>query len=57
MNLETEKTVKYRLGMNKVIPRGGNAIMGMRAVAGIGRSSRSQHIPIKTRTYIHLDKS
>ena len=57
MNLETEKTVKYRLGMNKVVPRGGNAIMGMRAVAGIGRSSRSQHIPIKTRTYIHLDKS
>ena len=27
--------------MNKVVPRGGNSIMGLRAVAGIGRSSRS----------------
>ena len=27
--------------MNKVVPRGGNGIMGIRVVAGIGRSSRS----------------
>ena len=35
---------------------GGNATMGMRAVAGIGRSSKSQQMPMRTRTYIHLDK-
>ena len=33
--------------MNKVVPRGGNAIMGIRAVAGIGRSSRSIRLGMK----------
>jgi len=32
--------------MNKVVPRGGNGIMGIRVVAGIGRSSRSIRLGI-----------
>ena len=32
--------------MNKVVPRGGNAITGMRAVAWIGRSYRSIRLGI-----------
>jgi len=46
--------MKNEKGMS--LPRRGNAMTGMRAVTGMGRSSPSQHRPITSSTYRHLQK-